>query len=162
MFKRSCVLEAGGYRPGFAATEDYDLLVRLLDHYEAVCQNEVLYKWRFQPNSRSGQMLLRQAQEMRLVAQMTIDRRLNQNDPLRGLSADAAEAKVRELSAQTPEGTKRRTAAEAYWNWGEELYRSGYRLQSFWAIFKSICYGSSLMTVQYRFRRLITQPHQLH
>jgi Glycosyl transferase family 2 len=53
MFRREAVLAVGGYRAGFMPCEDYDLWLRLTDHYPIANLPEPLLRYRLHPGQVS-------------------------------------------------------------------------------------------------------------
>src|SRR6476469_1897452 len=52
---RSLVERIGGFRPGYEGAQDYDLVLRLIDHTTRIDHvPKVLYQWRRIPESTAG------------------------------------------------------------------------------------------------------------
>lgn len=51
MFRMDCLRKVGPYRPEFIATQDFDLWLRIAEHYEVANLSESLYLWRENPTS---------------------------------------------------------------------------------------------------------------
>jgi glycosyltransferase involved in cell wall biosynthesis len=55
MLRRESVLQAGGFRPVLKASEDYDLLLRLLQRHQMHCHHQIVAEYRRYDNQMSRQ-----------------------------------------------------------------------------------------------------------
>jgi hypothetical protein len=82
LMRRDAFVLVGGYRPAFAPTEDYDLWLRISEHFEMANLKEVVLKYRIHPyqvSLRKG----RQQTLCKLAAQVSASSRRNgKPDPL--------------------------------------------------------------------------------
>jgi glycosyltransferase involved in cell wall biosynthesis len=82
LFRKDAFFLAGGYRAVFGQSEDYDLWMRIAEHFEATNLEQVVLKYRIHP----GQISMRQRKEQTLsilAAQLSARERLKGNpDPL--------------------------------------------------------------------------------
>jgi glycosyltransferase involved in cell wall biosynthesis len=82
LFRKDAFVVAGGYREVFGQSEDYDLWLRISEHFEVANLEQVVLKYRIHP----GQISVRRRKEQTLsilAAQLSARERLNGNpDPL--------------------------------------------------------------------------------
>ena len=82
LFRNEAFLLAGGYRAVFGQSEDYDLWLRIAEHFEIANLGQVVHKYRIHP----GQISMRRRKEQTLsilAAQISARERLKGNpDPL--------------------------------------------------------------------------------
>ncbi len=82
MMRRSVVLDAGGYRPGFTVTEDVDLFMRLLEKGHLVLvMPETLLAYRLHGTSASVSQALKMRREKRWVLACSVARRSGRPEP---------------------------------------------------------------------------------
>ncbi|MCH7744854.1 MAG: glycosyltransferase [Chloroflexi bacterium] len=60
LFRRDAVAAVGGYRPEFKSSQDYDLWLRLREHYQMGMVPQVLYDWRLRRGSVGANARFRQ------------------------------------------------------------------------------------------------------
>ena len=82
LFRKDAFVLAGGYRAVFSQSEDYDLWLRVAEHFEIANLEQVVLKYRIHP----GQISMRQRKEQSLTilaAQLSARERLKGNpDPM--------------------------------------------------------------------------------
>ena len=91
MLRRDLVLAAGGYRPIYTAAEDYDLWLRLSEHYELSNLPDVLLRYRGHGNQATGRRWILQRLEVLAAQHAARLRRAGLPDPTGGfVRLDAA------------------------------------------------------------------------
>lgn len=84
IMRRNIVLEAGGYRPAFTASEDYDLWLRLSEHYDLGNLPDILLRYRVHDAQASGRRWMLQRLEVLAAQHAARLRRAGLPDPLSG------------------------------------------------------------------------------
>jgi hypothetical protein len=85
MFRREAFASVGGYRAPFAPSEDYDLWVRISEHFECANLDQVLVKYRIHPHQLSLRNRRQQSLGL-LAAQASANfRRTTNSDPFDGV-----------------------------------------------------------------------------
>ena len=97
MFRKECIEKVGSYRKEFVYAQDYDLLLRILEHYRGANIPEVLTKYRMNPDScsqrhsvlqhRLGELACRLARQRRESGFDAIQR--GETEEIEALLADA-------------------------------------------------------------------------
>jgi len=122
LIRREAFLLLGGYREIFAQAEDYDLWLRLSEHFDVANLRQVVLKYRIHPFQLTLRMRMQQTLCV-LAAQYSATARRNRDpDPL-----DAAEQITPELLAAggISEATQQVTAASDYLVWLRSLRQAG-------------------------------------
>jgi hypothetical protein len=88
MFRRSAVMNAGGYRPMFKHAEDYDLWLRLLEVGEIDNIPLPLLRYRQHPQQVSAKHVVRQAISTQLAKELSSIRRAGKREPAIEATAD--------------------------------------------------------------------------
>lgn len=87
MFRKEAIQKVGGYRAYFKYAQDYDLWLRISEHYRVGNIGEVLYFWRKEKNSISGEKHFEQYQyAMLALMQAALRKKCLEDDIDRGLS----------------------------------------------------------------------------
>jgi glycosyltransferase involved in cell wall biosynthesis len=84
MMRRHVVLEAGGYRPAFTASEDYDLWLRLSEHHDLSNLPDLLLRYRGHHAQVSGQRRALGLLEALAAQHAARLRRAGRPDPMTG------------------------------------------------------------------------------
>lgn len=84
MMRRTVVLAAGGYRPVFTASEDYDLWLRLSEHHDLSNLPDLLLRYRGHGGQVTGRRWFLQRLEALAAQQSARLRRAGQPDPMAG------------------------------------------------------------------------------
>jgi len=84
MMRRDVVLAAGGYRPAFTASEDYDLWLRLSEHHDLSNMPDLLLRYRCHGGQATGQRWFLQRLEALAAQHSARVRRTGRADPMQG------------------------------------------------------------------------------
>jgi len=85
LIRREAFLRVGGYRPAFAPAEDYDLWLRIAEHFQLANLKDVVLKYRVHPHQVSFRKKKQQTLSV-LAAQVSAESRKNgKTDPLEGV-----------------------------------------------------------------------------
>jgi glycosyltransferase involved in cell wall biosynthesis len=84
MMRRHVVLAAGGYRPAFTASEDYDLWLRLSEHHDLSNLPELLLRYRCHDGQVSGRRWALRLLEVLAAQHAARLRRAGRPDPMTG------------------------------------------------------------------------------
>jgi glycosyltransferase involved in cell wall biosynthesis len=84
MMRRHVVLAAGGYRPAFTASEDYDLWLRLSEHHDLSNLPDLLLRYRGHDGQISGRRWALRLLEVLAAQHAARLRRAGQPDPMTG------------------------------------------------------------------------------
>jgi len=88
MFRRSVIDEVGSYRPEFRYAQDYDLWLRINEHFNAHNLPDYLYKWRI----RLGSIAVGQRHKQKAFGQLSrtcaVHRRAGKSEPDLGAQVD--------------------------------------------------------------------------
>ncbi len=87
MFRKNCIEKVGGYRPELKHCEDYDLWLRISEHYELANIPEYLYTWRLNIGAVSVENKLLQNQNVLKAQQMHQTRVKTGNTPIKNDNA---------------------------------------------------------------------------
>lgn len=82
LVRRDAFLKVGGYRPVFMQAEDYDMYMRISDHYELANLKQVVFKYRIHSHQVSIRKREQQALYILAVPASAIIRRNGKPDPL--------------------------------------------------------------------------------
>lgn len=82
VMRREAVLAAGGYRPVFTASEDYDLWLRLSERHDLSNLPELLMRYRCHPDQLSGARTHLRILEVLAAQQCARLRRAGRQDPI--------------------------------------------------------------------------------
>ena len=82
MFRRECLNKAGAYRDEFLRAQDYDLWLRIAEHFEVTNLPEILYKRRVAPGSISIAKKREQALFAKYARKCAQARRNGKTEPL--------------------------------------------------------------------------------
>ena len=119
MFRRECIEKVGGYREEFKHIEDYDLWLRIAEHYEVANLAAPLYKWRFNPDGISVSHKLEQDRYTALARQCAERRRRGEKELL-----------ISQAERTGGWGEKRRVLAWYHCNWGRALLKQERRQEA--------------------------------
>ena len=122
LMRREAFAQVGGYRAVFAQAEDYDLWLRIADHYRCANLKEVLLHYRIHPNQLS---LGRRTQQTLcvLAAQVAaLSRRNGKPDPMSSVN-EVTPALLAAMGIS--EGTQQTNAANDYLCWLRTMYAAG-------------------------------------
>lgn len=75
MFRKECIQKVGSYREEFVYAQDYDLLLRILEHYKGANIPEVLTRYRMNPDSCSQRHSVLQHRFGELACRLARERR---------------------------------------------------------------------------------------
>ncbi|HEY1802813.1 MAG TPA: glycosyltransferase [Terriglobales bacterium] len=112
----------GGYRAAFAPAEDYDLWMRISEHYECANLSDVLLKYRIHPQQVSFQKRTQQTLGCIAARVSAAARRSGCSDPLEGV-AEINSALLAELGVS--EGTQQVILADEYLCWVRNMSAAG-------------------------------------
>jgi Glycosyl transferase family 2 len=85
LIRREAFAEVGGYRPAFAPAEDYDLWLRIAEHFQLANLQKIVLKYRIHPFQVSFRKRKQQTLSV-LAAQVSVSsRRSGKTDPLEGI-----------------------------------------------------------------------------
>ncbi len=122
LMRREAFEKVGGYRPAFTVSHDYDLWLRIAEHYQFANLEQVSVKYRIHAHQVSIRHL-RHQMLCNLAAQVsTRARRLGQTDPLIPFTQITPELLVR-LGVSEPE--QQRAAAGSYRLWIDQMRLAG-------------------------------------
>ncbi len=76
VLRKECLEKVGSYREGFASAQDYDLWLRIAEHFNVANIGEPLYKWRVHSRSISVVHKAPQDEFARLAVESAIERRV--------------------------------------------------------------------------------------
>ena len=119
MFRRECLEKVGGYREEFKHVEDYDLWLRIAEHYEVANLATLLYKWRFTADGISVSHKLEQDRYAALARQCAERRGRGEKELL-----------IRQAERTGGWGEKRRVLAWYHCNWGRALLKQERRQEA--------------------------------
>ena len=88
MFRLSCLGIVGDYREEFKYAHDYDLILRMSEHYRVANIPEPLYKWRLSVGGISVKHKLMQDAEAELIRKLAMERRTRGGDSLLAMSRE--------------------------------------------------------------------------
>jgi GT2 family glycosyltransferase len=113
---------AGGYRAAFAPAEDYDLFLRIAEHFQIANLKEVVLKYRIHPHQLS--MHKRRQQSLRCLAARAsaLSRRKGQGDPINSLEEITPET-VAVLGVS--EITQKAILVREYLSWLRGMFLAG-------------------------------------
>ena len=117
MLRRECIEKAGRYREEFKHAQDYDLWLRIAEHYEVANLATPLYKWRFTANGISISRKIAQDQYATLARQCAERRRSGEKEPLISQGVGVTHERTRVW------GEKRQILAWYHYTWGRALLR---------------------------------------
>ena len=123
MLPKNVMEQVGGYREAFLAALDYDLYLRILDHYPIGMIPEVLYRYRVHGSSISARRLL-QLQMKSLAQAMYQERQKKGQDTLQALSGEAQAAFVADFLAEDRR-LQRKRYSQILLEQGRKYYRLG-------------------------------------
>jgi len=118
-----CLKEVGFYREAFKYAQDYDLFLRLVDHYEVGNLNVPLYKLRTSGNSISSQNREEQKLYASVVIEMAEERKKTGKDSLETSHGEASRVMERRISREGID--KRRMLSHSYLTWGKAALELG-------------------------------------
>jgi len=122
LIRREAFVLAGGYRAVFAQAEDYDLWLRIAEHFQCANLRQAVLKYRIHPY----QLTLRKRAEQTLcalAAQVSASSRRNGNpDPLNSVE-EITPALLAALGVS--EATQQITVAHDYLFWIRAMYQAG-------------------------------------
>ena len=122
MMRRQAFAQVGGYRPPFAPAEDYDLWLRMAEHFQFANLTQVLLKYRIHPNQASVRRLTKQTLGCLAAKLSASERRSGNLDPLNSAVEITSELLTR--LGVTSEA-QQIALANAYLQWISNLYRAG-------------------------------------
>lgn len=123
LIRMTCLKEVGSYREVFKYAQDYDLFLRLADHYEVGNLDAPLYKLRTSGNSISFQNREEQKLYASVVIEMAEEREKTGKDTLETSHGEASKVMERRISR---EGIgKRRMLSHSYLTWGKAALELG-------------------------------------
>jgi glycosyltransferase involved in cell wall biosynthesis len=122
LMRRDAFVFAGGYRRVFAQAEDYDLWLRIAEHFQCANLEEVVLKYRIHPNQISLRKRMQQSLCV-LAAQASATARRNKTpDPLDSVR----EITTAELTRMgVSEAKQQSTTAGGYLFWIRTMYMAG-------------------------------------
>lgn len=112
LVRREAFVKVGGYRPLFVQAEDYDLYMRISDHYELANIRQVVFKYRIHSHQVSIRKREQQALYILAVPASAIARRNGNADPLNGVQEITPEL----LVAMGVSKEKQQFAVAGYFN----------------------------------------------
>jgi glycosyltransferase involved in cell wall biosynthesis len=122
LMRREAFTLVGGYRPVFAQAEDYDLWLRIADHYQCANLEQVVLHYRIHPNQLSLRKRTQQTLCV-LAAQVSASSRKNgQPDPMDS-AKEITPALLTDMGIS--EATQQTSAASEYLFWLRTMYAAG-------------------------------------
>jgi hypothetical protein len=120
--RRDAFIRVGGYRPLFAPAEDYDLWLRMAEHFQIGNLEQVLLKYRVHPYQESVRRRKQQTLGSLAAQLSSVSRSRGDMDPLNSVAEITpellAQLGVTEAALQT-------TLAREYLTWITQLSRAG-------------------------------------
>lgn len=92
LMRRDAFMDVGGYRPPFAPAEDYDLWLRMAEHFQIANLGEVILKYRIHPYQVSMRKLAQQSLGILAAQASASSRKHGIPDPLDSLKEITPEA----------------------------------------------------------------------
>jgi hypothetical protein len=112
----------GGYRPAFVVAHDYDLWLRIAEHFKMANLEQVVLKYRIHPYQVSLKKRTQQTLGI-LAAQVSASsRRLGKPDPLDSVERITPTLLV---GLGVTEARQQRELASDYWLWTQHMCRAG-------------------------------------
>jgi hypothetical protein len=122
LIRKDAFEAAGGYRPAFAPAEDYDLFLRIAEHFQIANLNEVVLKYRIHPHQLSLHRRKHQSLCCLAARASALSRRRGQGDPVNSLEEITPEV-VAALGVS--EITQKATLVREYLSWLRGILKAG-------------------------------------
>lgn len=123
LLRREAFTKVGGYRPVFAQAEDYDLWLRIADHYRCANLKQVVLHYRIHPNQLSLRKRTQQTLCVLAAQVAAASRRSGRPDPMDSVK----EITPPVLAAMgISESTQQTNTASEYLFWLRTMYAAGY------------------------------------
>ena len=122
LMRREAFVLVGGYRPAFAPTEDYDLWLRIAEHFEMANLKQVVLNYRIHPHQVSVRRRKQQTLGTLAALASTAARRKGEPDPLNSVKEITPEVLV-ELGVS--EAKQQAALAIEYRGWIHSLCGAG-------------------------------------
>lgn len=129
MFRKECIQKVGGYREELDGSEDYDLWLRISEHFDIANLPEYLMSYRINPNSISVTKRLRQDALAEIAKELAIERQAHGSDRLQ---------RGEIIKLNLPTYSYGRSCAKAYFSTSARLYGEGSYYQSFLYLLRTI------------------------
>jgi hypothetical protein len=120
--RRDAFVHVGGYRPIFAPSEDYDLWLRMAEHFQIANLEEVLLKYRIHPHQESVRRRKKQTLGSLAAQLSSASRTRGDGDPLNSVTEITPEL-LTELGMT--EAALQTSLAREYLTWIDFLCRAG-------------------------------------
>jgi len=122
LIRREAFVQVGGYRPAFVVAHDYDLWLRIAEHFKMANLEQVVLKYRIHPYQVSLKKRTQQTLGI-LAAQVSASsRRLGKPDPLDSVERITPTLLV---GLGVTEARQQRELASDYWLWTQHMCRAG-------------------------------------
>ncbi|MBI4722737.1 MAG: glycosyltransferase [Candidatus Stahlbacteria bacterium] len=125
MFRKECLNTIGGYREKFRYSHDYDLILRIAEHFQIANIPELLYKYRINPLGISVVTKVPQESEGPLIKHLAIERRKY----------------GKEQSNMISWIEMNRNLIQSYYRWGKYLYCKGSYRSALKSFLRSLPYS---------------------
>jgi cellulose synthase/poly-beta-1,6-N-acetylglucosamine synthase-like glycosyltransferase len=122
LIRRDAFASVGGYRGAFAPAEDYDLWLRIAEHFQIANLEQVVLKYRIHPYQVSLSRRTQQTLGILAAQASASSRRLGKPDPLDGVEQITPTLLV---GLGVTEARQQRELAKDYRQWTEHMYRAG-------------------------------------
>lgn len=86
LMRTEAFAQVGGYRPAFAPSEDYDLWLRISEHFELANLDEVILKYRIHPSQVSVRKRTQQTYGFLAARASALSRKSGQFDPMNSVA----------------------------------------------------------------------------
>jgi len=148
MFRRICLAKVGLYREVFKYSHDYDIILRISEHYQVANIDEPLYKWRMDPCGISIAKRVIQYKEAKIIQKLAKERRSNSKDRLQTANQEDKDKIFNDMLSQIKCDDKV-VLADNYFSCAELFYLAGFYAQARSWLRKSfrvkLCYRKSLL-----------------
>jgi glycosyltransferase involved in cell wall biosynthesis len=123
LLRREAFTKVGGYRPVFAQAEDYDLWLRIADHYRCANLQQVVLHYRIHPNQLSLRKRTQQTLCVLAAQVAAASRRNGSPDPMDSVQ-EITPAVLASMGVS--EATQQTNTASEYLFWLRTMYAAGY------------------------------------
>lgn len=137
VFRKEPILFVGGYRRAVGESEDYDLWLRVSEHYETANLDKILYQWRFCSSSTKVKKILKRSFDASIARQCARERIQRGHDFFMGTKHN----KIDLYQATRIVITNRVFIARSCRYWGVRLARGSNYLRGVILIFMSILFA---------------------
>jgi glycosyltransferase involved in cell wall biosynthesis len=122
MFRRGAFTSVGGYRKVFAQAEDYDLWLRISEHFRCANLKQVIVRYRIHPNQESFRKRAQQTLSVLAARASALLRKNGKPDPLNSAQEISSALLV---GLGVPEGTQQTALASDWYDWIRNMRLAG-------------------------------------